>query len=211
MIVAAYYTVGTPYEGEAAELAATCRAVGLECAVRAMPHPGSWVAANLMNASVIQDVRMNYPNDSVLYLDADARVRSWPLACRDYEKSGYDFAVYRTPWCSHLADPPGTQEICSGTSWWGAWNKSDAATAVLDAWIALNHLPETRRGCDQLNLSWLVKCVMGKEGVKMSLLPDEYCWIDLISESRIGKREPVIYHTQASRRLKGVVDGVCAG
>lgn len=203
MIVTAYWTKGTPYEAEAAALRETLEEFGLRHDIRSYPHPGNWTLANLLSAQHIRAVREDWPNEPILYLDADARVLAPPTLVEGLALAGYDAAFFFISDGGSVSIPPNSEALCSGTTWWSA---SPAATAMLDAWVALNRLPEERRGCDQLNLEAIVRWVETNPLVKIFRLRPEYCWIDDISARLYPKAgEVVIRHTQASRRYKHTV------
>jgi hypothetical protein len=207
MIVTCYYTQGTPYEHEANECRKSAEAVGLVCDVRGYPHPGNWIKANLLNAQHILAVRRDHPGEPVLYVDADARFETVPTWLLDLEQQRPmpDLAVYYLPVGLAFAPVRGQPELLTGTTWWGP---GLCSTAILEAWAVLNTLPEPRRGCDQLNLYWLLKACEGK-GLNIAALPAEYVWIpDISPQQHLQHGPPVIVHGQASRRLKAVVDHV---
>ena len=202
MMVVGFWTAGTPYEAEAVELVKTLKAFGLAHDVREYPHPGNWAKANLMTPAVIRAGRQRYPGQTLLYLDADARMRR-PLtdALRHFERSTDDVGLYFLPKAPRCPDGTGF-ELCSGTT---IWKDTIAANTLLDAWCKVCALPESEnlRGLDQEAL----QCLLPSQSyVKVWRLPHEWCWIDAISPDRITGVDPVIYHTQASRRLRRAVN-----
>jgi len=204
MIVTAYWTEGTPYEQEAEALRETLDHFGVRHDIRPYPHPGDWTKANLLSAQHIRTVREDWPNESILYLDADARLLASPCELEALENDT-DAAFFFIPDGGSVSIPPHSEALCSGTTW---WNARPAATAILDAWVALNRLPETRRGCDQLNLEAIVRWVETNPLVRIFRLPPRYCWIDDISPMLYPHVQPedmVVRHTQASRRYRHTV------
>jgi len=159
--------------------------------------------ANLLSARHIQAVRRDHPTEPVLYLDADARLLAAPSLLTGRAMHGYDAAFFFISDGGGVSIPPNSEALCSGTTW---WNDTPAATAILDAWVALNRLPEKRRGCDQLNLEAIVRWVETNPLVAIFRLPPEYCWIDDISARLYPKpANVVVRHTQASRRYRHTV------
>jgi len=200
MIVAAFYTIGTPYEQEAEELRKTLDRFGLQYDIRALPHPGSWAKANLLNAGVIKGVRDSHPGEDVLYLDADARVMQDPRPFFDELRQGpYDVGVYYLPDSPH-APLDCREELCSGTTW---WNTTETATGLLDRWIEANAAPEADKA--------ILQDLLATGHARVARLYPEMCWIDTISEMHFGKREPIIFHTQASRRHRRAVNRCLPG
>ena len=209
MMVVGFWTAGTPYEAEAVELVKTLKAFGLAYDVREYPHPGSWVKATLLLPQVVQDARARYPGQTLLYLDADARVRQ-PLseasgwtrggvpALRHFEKSTDDVGFYFLP--NGRSIDATHEELCTGTM---LWKDTIAANTVLTAWVEACRTvdAEGRRGQDQEILQRLLP---SQSYIKVWRLPHEWCWMDIISD-RLGKLDPIIYHTQASRRFRKAV------
>jgi hypothetical protein len=201
MLVAAYWTSGTPYAEEARRLRETCLAHRCIPDIRERPHPGSWRKAQALSASVILDVRRDHPGVPFIYVDADARIMAPLDEAQTWAIAGYDAAFY---WFdSPNRSPDGTGlELCSGTTW---WNDTPGANELLNAWVAACALPETAdllRGGDQEALQLLVNA---RPSLHLKRLPHEWCWMDRMSEARYGPRQPVIWHGQASRRYKRVV------
>lgn len=204
MIVAAFYTKGTPYEAEAAELVKTLDRFGLKHDIRAYEHPGSWVKAGFLIPRCIADVRIAHPLEDVLYLDADARVMQDPTPYCDSLKA--DVGLFYLDNSPHHPGADG-RELCTGTTWWAA---TDAATNLLHGWRGVCY--GTGYGphvTDQTLLQNLIELwpkyphSLGKHCI--ADLPPEMCWMDTISPMHYGEREPIIFHTQASRRHRRAV------
>jgi hypothetical protein len=200
MIVAAFYTKNTPYEAEAAELVKTLDRFGLKHDVRAYEHPGSWVKAGFLIPRCIADVRAAHPGEDVLYLDADARVMKDPTPYCDSLKGKADVGLYWLPDSPHHPGKDG-RELCTGTSWWAA---NPAAGTLLRMWLYACETPHVDRGLgtDQVILQGLLA---EPSSMRLAELPPEMCWMDIISAMHYGEREPVIFHTQASRRHRRAV------
>ena len=202
MMTVAYYTEGTPYKAEAEALAATLREYGVPFKVFCRAHPGSWAAANALNAGVIAEAMALWPGQTILYLDADARLMA-PLHPAVTDGDDYDVGLYFLRG-SRREPIEGQGELCSGTM---VWRPTPAAVSLLAEWQEILSRPETLRlrGVDQEALQMLLAERPGI--VRIRRLPDSWCWIDRISEGFHCQGPPVVYHTQASRRHKRAVGG----
>jgi hypothetical protein len=201
MIVAAFYTIGTPYEQEAAELVKTLDRFGIEHDVRVYEHPGSWTKAGFLITRCIGEVHAAHPGEDVLYLDADARVMQDPRPVCDALKGKADVGLYYLPDSPHHPGKDG-RELCTGTSWWAA---TSAAKGLLLAWNSLCN-PAPAKETDQTVLQGMLETAWPL-GVGIAELPPSMCWMNTISAMHYGEREPIIYHTQASRRHRRAVGG----
>lgn len=209
MVVVSFYTAGTPYEQEAAELRKTLERFGLACDIRCLPHPGSWAKAGLLFPGFIRDVRRDHPAQSALFLDADARVMK-DITTSEFDgmpgnvaqARPLDAAFYWLP--NSPRSPDGTgRELCTGTMWFAP---TPAASKILDLWAVACAMPgaEKIRGGDQEILQTQVLPRVPE--ARLYELPPEWCWMADISVQHYGDRQPVILQTQASRRHKNKVN-----
>lgn len=182
-----FYTIGTPYEQEAAALRETLDAFGLPHDVRGVPSCGSWVRNCARKAGFIRDMIAANPGRPIVWLDADARV-----VCRPdlLESLDCDFAAH---WL-------GGQELLSGTTFWGG---TAGALALAETWAGMaDRMP------DEWDQRTLQAAVTLCADISVRQLPPEYTWICAVdgtqdvSEFHYGQRDPVIVHRQASRRLR---------
>jgi len=201
MMAVAYYTEGTPYKVESEALAATLREYGVPFKVFGRPHPGSWASANALNAGVIAEAMDLWPGQTILYLDADARLMA-ALDPAVTDGDDYDVGLYYLD-KSNRRPVDGQGELCSGTM---VWRQTPAAKSLLAEWQEILKRPETLRlrGVDQEALQVLLT---SRPDVRVRRLPDSWCWIDTISTLFGCLGPPVVYHTQASRRHKRTVGG----
>ena len=180
-IVVSFYTVGTGYESEAREMEATARAFGLVTDVRPVPNLGDWVHNCAMKPAFIRDRMQDYPGKPIVWLDADARVRQKPEL--------FD-AMANVDLACHYRHGV---ELLSGTLYLGA---TPGAKVLVDAWCAA-----------QLLEPWvwdqriLQRVVESSPDVVVRELPASY--VRVFDDPKMG--EPVIEHTQASRRLAKAV------
>lgn len=188
-VIVSYFTLGTAYEEEAAGLVATCRALGLEHQVVGVPARGAWEKNCAMKAGFVHDMWRSLGR-SVLWVDADARVRRVPELLRG---CGADLGVHKaTRW-----------QFASGTVYIGA------------TWLGGELLRTWERRCaedpltwDQVHLDAAWAEVARRAPLQTCWLPQSYTRIFDRPAEQDGGGEAVIEHFQASRRLKA---GVSAG
>lgn len=191
-IYVSYYTIGSGYEAEAAELIRTLDTYKLPRRVTGVgtdsDSPWSWQRATQYKAEYIRDMQRAYPERPIVWLDADARLLQRP---RLFEWLKCDVAAH---WYRN-------KEFLSGTLYFAP---GEATKTLVEAWIKRNHERPHGRCADQRNL---LEVVAARRDLKVVNLPPEYTWIDAgsgndLSARAYGRRHPVIVHRQASRRLK---------
>ncbi len=185
------FSKGTGYAAEADQLAYTLRALALEHVIVPFESRGSWVKNCAIKPEILLAERAHDGNRDlwsrttlrpVVWLDADARVRSYPELFDGLE---CDVAFHRKAG----RDPRG--ELLSGTLYFGA---TENAGRLLELWrreCAANPGVTDQRVLDE--------CVLDMRGLEIVKLPATYCQIfDLMKDAGT----PVIEHMQASRRLR---------
>lgn len=183
MMAPIYVSFFTPaYAAEAAGLVESLNAFGLPHDVRALPSRGSWVGNCGMKAAFLREMRAEHPGRPLVWLDADARVRQPPVLFDTLD--GYDFAAH---WRHG-------EELLSGTMYWG---DTEAAGDLLRAW---------EQECaffpgvwDQRTLAVAIERV---PGLRIFHLPGSYT---RILDADDQGPDVVVWHGQASRRLRNVV------
>lgn len=70
-VVISFYTAGTPYEVDAAKLAASCIAHGYALDLTPIPAGPSWTAVNRMKPQIIREAARRHYGRPLLFLDAD--------------------------------------------------------------------------------------------------------------------------------------------
>lgn len=182
-VIVSFYTKKTGYEIQVEELKTTLKRFNLENDVVGIPDRGSWHKNTYYKPLFIQRMMRKYPNRSIVYVDADAKMRMNPVLFNDFN---YDFACY-----FHAQ----RKELLSGTLYFGNTRK---ARALVNKWIEEDKShPETNM--PQKNL----RAVFDREKNKINwkALPVEYCMI-YDSRSRYNVN-PIVEHFQLSRRYKG--------
>lgn len=174
------------YLREAWELARSCQTFGLDYHILQVPDTGGWSQNTNHKPSFLADAVWKFKDRSVLWLDADARIRSFPSLLKDLHSPIAYHTIERKP--------------ASGTVFLG---RGHLREAVVERWIqeVADHPSLTDQVCMERAVNGL--------GVVRGELPAEYCWIYDYDK---GARQllhpspetcaPVIEHTQASRWFK---------
>jgi len=197
-IIISYYTKGTGYQKEAEGLIKTLIDLDLPYDVKGIDNLGGWQRNTHYKATFILQQLLKHKKP-VVFVDADARILKYPKLFSSLVN--YDFAYHPLDWYLQWRGMKGDKvEALSGTLW---VNYNDKAIAFLRDWIE-----ENNRNIDweQRNMEKALK--RWEDKLKIYHLPVEYCAIIRHDGSLPAHvKNPVILHTQASRKLKGEVDG----
>jgi len=183
-----FYTTGTGYELEVEKLLASAGVLGLPVVAYAYQSKGSWRANLNYKSECILRAMDEFPGQDIVFVDADAVIRSWPSIFDDLSRvRGHDLAAHYFQW---RATSP--LELLTGTLWVA---NTERGRAVVTEWdrMARAH-PEIR------HQRCLQTVVENGGGVRVAMLPLEYtCIYD--APARRGK-VAVIEHFQASRKYR---------
>lgn len=185
MLAVSYHT--ELYAREGARLARSCGYHQIELKQAQVKDRGSWNANCHYKPYFIRSCLNAYSNQRILFVDADAEFRAYPEWLEEQED--FDIAVRRRP--------NRNNEVLSGTL---CFNQTDAARAILDEWERENEAWPDR--WDQKNL----QAVLERVEHKCLALPPEYAAFDLVMQHH-ENLVPVIWHHQASRRLRRKANG----
>lgn len=184
MIATSFYTFGTLYEREVRRLSDSLNRVGIAHHVAAIADLGSWVANTHYTPTHLLRVMAQYPNDPLLYLDADAYVWRYPELLDSLDA---DIAVhYRRG-----------RELLNGTLYIAP---TDAARKCIQRYATLVEAnPDSRD-----EQAFLAQAIAETQP-RVFRLPPSYCWIhDVMMEELANEGfAPVIEHLQASREVTG--------
>jgi len=181
-IVVSFYTENTHYEDEANRLRASLHRFGLEYDVQPRPNMGGWKKNNDYKPKFILEMMEKHPGRDIVWLDSDAVVMAYPEL---WDDTDIGVGVHTVDWALYR-DHHTKLETLAGTVYVGAKSKG-----FVKKWIELmNKNPKLQ---DNHALQKLV------ETVKVTQLPASYCQI---FDTMAAAGEPVVEHTQASRRLK---------
>ncbi len=184
-IVANFYTKNTPYEQEAARLAESCRAHGLELISEGLTTRGRWEFNCAIKPRFVRDVWKRFNGRrAVVWLDADAVVRA-PIPLLTSRIA--DFAAHRV---DHW-------QIWSGTLLFGP---GEATGRLLDRWCT--HAELDPQQWDQVHLSHAWEDVAMTMPLRTRCLPQSYLRVFDHPMTDPTGAAPVIEHLQASYRFK---------
>lgn len=183
--VVSYYTKNSGYKGEAHRLKASLKKFNIPYHIAEVPCLGSWDLNTRYKAKFIEEM-LDFHDMPVVWLDADAEVYRYPIL---FETLDCDMAVLRNQ----------SQMLMSGTMF---VNNTDDAREILGLWQLENKYANIKV-YEQYNLA---KVLRDAEAVDRNFnvenLPEEYVYVDGI----FNHPDPVIWHHQASRRLKREID-----
>lgn len=186
-IYVAYYTVDTPYEEEIKKLITSLKKFNLPYDLQGVASLGSWQENTKFKAIFIQNMLFKHQNRPIVYVDADAVIRNYPLL---FDTLNCDIAVHYYDDKRHAE-----RELLSGTLYFGATEK---AKKIVEFWRTVNR--QYPHQWEQKNLALALRFMPDLTVVE---LPSTYCQIfDLMR----GAEEAVIEHFQASRRYKQIID-----
>lgn len=177
-----YYTVGTGYAKHALGLIETLNQFRLEHLVRGIAPLGAWQDNCQYKTRFIRDVRNAFPGRSVVWVDADARIRRCPSA---FEPLDCDLAAV---W------KDGT-EMLTGTMYLAP---TAAVDELMERGVRRNYENPTGLYGDQGNFQDVVR---ESTELRLHRLPPAYAAI--FDAGMCRPEEIVIEHLQASRTLAG--------
>ena len=184
VIFIAYYTVGTPYRDQAIELVKTLEQFDLRYELEGVPNLGTWQKNTQFKAVFCQSMMLRYPHNKLVYLDSDARIRSYPELFD--QLSDCDLGVhYRDGW-----------ELLASTIFFAP---TQTTKDLIEEWIAENTRKPNRQYADQKNL----QDVVARIKPRICKLPPSYA---LIFDKMRKYGAPVIEQMQASRKLRKSVN-----
>ena len=161
---------------------------------------GSWLKNCAAKPEFLLAAMDEHPGKAVVWVDADARIRSVPVLFDDLAERRVDFARHMFRWTSGH-----NWELLSGTLFFGA---TEPARDLLRAWLlACVDVPlEADRPRDWWDQNLLMGCADAlRATLEVADLPGAYCSIagDWAEEIQLAEGEaPVIVHNQASRTRK---------
>lgn len=176
------------YEEEAKGLIETLKQFDLPHKVERKESLGSWDLNTKLKANFVQET-LNEQDDAVVWLDADARVKQNPVLFNEIQE---DFAC-------HIRRGV---ELLSGTLYFA---NNDRCKDLVTEWIKINN--QRKKAFDQQNLHSIIKRYLPQKLITLKELPPTYCLFDLIIKFEKVMEAPVIWHRQASRRLKKLANG----
>ena len=160
MIVISGYTLNTDYEQEVKDLESDLKRFNLPYKLYGYESRGDWTKNTMVKAELIQRALKEYPNEDVIWLDADAVIVKEPTLFHELKDKTFDIC------CHYLKTRYNPNELLSGTI---IFRNNDIVNSLVDDWVN-----------DSEGVNWdqkiLQKYVDGKyEGkLKKLALPIEY-------------------------------------
>jgi len=184
-VVLCYFTLNTPYADEAKKLKDSCTRLGLDHRIVGIQPRGSWEANCAHKARFVEEWWRSLGRP-VLWVDADALIHRTPELLRGVAA---DFAIHRAlGWM-----------FASGTAF---FNQTPDAEALLIRWR--ERCEADPKTWDQVHLDAAWEDIARNRPLETLWLPREYTYIADLDDSPLTG-DPVIEHTQASRRFKATV------
>ena len=157
---------------------------------------GSWESNTQLKASFILEKLKQ--NDSVIWTDADSRIRQKPsffstittdvgMFFLPKDKSD-NFTLPKTSILQNV-----DEYLQSSTMY---FKNNERVISLLESWIKINQ--KDTQQWDQ----WTLQVALQQSDVSITRLPPQYVWFDGNNSPIYAGTRPVIEHTQASRRFK---------
>lgn len=191
-LVVGYYTLGTPYEQEIKGMVQSARAHGLEVYTEGVADQGGWTKNTYYKAEFIDRMLDRFPDQPLLFLDADSRIRRYPALFNGFKA---DFGACIFDWIRWKPDRA-DRELSSAVLY---LRNTPAVRHVIREWMRLNETRPKAPCQDQRNLGDAVAAMRQTGELSFAELPPAYCQI---FDSMAFLGQPVIEQMQASRRYK---------
>lgn len=165
--------------------------------IEKIENKGDWYANTSYKPTFILNAirKCESAYDSVVFLDADAKVLKYPQLFEDIPEE-YDIALHHLSWeiwYGYKGD--NTKELLSGTVF---FRINDKVKNLIKDWA--NEAEKSREWEQKV----LAKVLLRHPEIKVYPLPIEYIYINSLPDDRppLVKCDPVIVHYQLSRELK---------
>lgn len=163
------------YKEQAEKMAATAEFVGLETKLIARPHLDTWWKNVNQKCQVVLEMLEKYPDDQLVWTDADCRYLSYPTLFR--ELGDYHMAMFYA----------NTSYFSSGVM----WLNGRKALPYVQRWVEnVEAHPEYEDDINNLRAA-----VLDEPRRQIYHLPPSYCWTAWDMKSKFPKAKPVIVHT----------------
>lgn len=194
-----FYTKDTPYEDEIQILESSCRNLKVPFFKRSIGSSGKWVNNTMYKPQLILEFMEQTKYESIVWIDADGILKSYPQLFLQYLSDKVDLSVFRM----------GSQSrVTSGTIY---LSNNDRVKSFVDIWKTFCEKTTKPLGDQDCLRRILKKGYDKKFELKREDLPYSYCYVFDDSLRTIAPNidpldtSPVIIHNQASRRFKGKV------
>ena len=191
--IISFYTLNTPYQSEAENLAESCRKWNLNHLIKAIPSFGSWELNCAFKPFFILGELLER-KEPLLWVDCDGVFEREPGWIQPFEA---DLSVRRHPELSD--DHP--SKVISSTVY---ANNTPGAEQLIRSWAvhAKQMLLDDEREEEFWDQMALNRAIRNHSDVAVRDLPLAYAKIFDHPEDHISEPNPIIVHYQASRRFK---------
>jgi hypothetical protein len=197
--IVSYYTYNTPYE-EIAEkyLLASIKKQNIQSYdVRGIYNQGSWLKNTSYKPTFIKSMMQHYPNENILFLDADAEILEDIHHMFSAIPDEYNIACHILSWAKWYGyTNDKTEELLTGTLW---LRNCSRIHQILELWI--DRCKRDPKAWEQKILEKILKDV--REPIYN--IDVSYCYINELPNHRppIQKVDKIhILHHQSSREYK---------
>ena len=192
-----FFTKNTPYEQEAIEFIASCEKHGIEHEIEGLESQGAWDRNCAMKPAFILK-KLQEKKRALLWVDIDARFKRG-FTPYNWEKA--DFSVF----VNEKYFPGKCSRLLSGTLY---CSYTPQAISLCEKWTALceNYLAQDNRAVEVWDQEVLQEALLHYPELRFAPLPLGFCKICDFNMENLFEEEIVIEHTQASRRLKEVIN-----
>lgn len=196
MIIVSYYTVSTPYEKVIQDcLLPGLRKFNLQYDIQSIEDEGTWAKNTAYKSKFILDMLLKYKQD-VCFLDSDAIITKYPSLLYEIPNE-YDIAAHWFDWFLHWRKKAGQDNfhLLSGTM---VFKYKPKVIELVKLWRE-----EVLKDLGTWEQKILETIIRERKDIKVYGLPAEYCCVVMQDNSiPFYIKDPVIIHTQASRKYK---------
>lgn len=187
MIIISGYTFNTPYEEEVKDLENDLKRFNLPYRLYGYESRGNWTKNTMVKAELIQRALMEYPEDDVIWIDADAIILKEPKFFHELKNKNFDIC------CHYLKTRYNPNELLTGTI---IFRNVPIVRKLVDDWVSIKN-----ENWDQKILQELVD-VKYKSKLNKLDLSQEYIKIRPKSVKDARSLDCVIGHKQMSREQR---------
>ena len=188
-VAVTFVTIGTPYEKEVERLVRSAADLFIPLVVYRVENKGNWRVNLCSKSEVILRAMDDHPGTDIVFVDADAAFREWPLLFDELSQDGtVDLAA-----CFFEKSRLERWELLSGTLWIA---NTDRGRELVKAWDEYGRKDLLVRHQKALR----IVLVRAEGKYRVFKLPDSYTRI--FDHPGMRGVKPVIEHFQASRRFR---------
>lgn len=195
MIIVSYFTRKTPYEKVIQDcLLSGLKRFNLPYDVQGVPDEGSWQLNTAIKSKFILEMLLKHKQD-VCFLDSDAIIDKYPSLLFEIPNK-YDLAAHWLNWTLQWRGKPGDNfHLLSGTM---VFKYKPKVIELVKQWRE-----EVLKDLGTWEQKIFQNLVEKRKDIKIYSLPAKYCCV-LLQDYSVPSyvKDPVIIHTQCSRKYK---------